>query len=230
MTASDFGVAGAQAYITQTGSAPLSNTISTSITFTPNYSYIGTSGGVVDLTFLSLATANSGVNENLVNFTLDLNSYVNQATLLVSNAVQFDGGSTTGTNSILLSGGIDGANLTLTMNDTMTTINTSGNTYQIQNAVTILNGTTTLGSFNFTTTGNAANAGSYDPINNPLTLLTGVTPIGRDDYPNFLNSGANVNITSVTVQAGAVPEPYTWAMMLGGLGLLTFLHRRARRA
>jgi hypothetical protein len=53
------------------------------------------------------------------------------------------------------------------------------------------------------------------------------------------STGTAINASLITglsgpgffeVEAQAVPEPSSWALMLGGLGLLAFWHRRSRRA
>ncbi len=42
----------------------------------------------------------------------------------------------------------------------------------------------------------------------------------------FLNTDGGVDNIEVEVEGEAIPEPQTWALMMGGLGLLLFYHRR----
>jgi len=184
----------------------------------------------VDLNPFYIGTANSGAGNPLLNFQLDLNSYVNQATLIVSSNIQYGGGTVSGTNSILLTGGINGGSgQTFTINDTTTSTNIGGLTWQITNVGTIMDGTTTLLNFNFTTTGNATNS-TFDPANNPITLDTGVGPLARNDYAGFLAPGADVNISDVSVTVGAVPEPSTYALLGLGLAAMVIVSRIRRRS
>jgi PEP-CTERM motif len=43
-----------------------------------------------------------------------------------------------------------------------------------------------------------------------------------------LSNNAVIGLDNVVFQTSAVPEPSTYAMMLGGLGLLAFMARRKR--
>ncbi len=43
-----------------------------------------------------------------------------------------------------------------------------------------------------------------------------------------LSNNAVIGLDNVVFQAAPVPEPSTYAMMLGGLGLLAFMARRKR--
>jgi hypothetical protein len=230
MTASDFSVkptgaapSGGEAYISsQTSTGPLSNTIATSITFTPTYTITGTSGGQTDISVLSLISENS--NNNLLNIALEATTFEGRASIVMTSGIAFGGGSTTGTTTINSTSGIDGfSGLTLTVNDIMTSTESSGNVWSINNVGSLYNGTTLLGNFNYTTTGAAGS--SFDPINNKLTLTTGINPNLRVDYQGLIGSGANVQISNVTVEV--VPEPSTYALLLGGVvSLFCLAYRR----
>lgn len=75
---------------------------------------------------------------------------------------------------------------------------------------------------------NPANGNQSDPNTNPLVTLT----IGDDIYGQV--TGLRFNSTQNAFEfdnlAVAVPEPTTWAMMIGGFGLLGAAVRRSRKA
>lgn len=56
------------------------------------------------------------------------------------------------------------------------------------------------------------------------TAFTSITLTGGNNFTNF------DNLTLATAVSGAVPEPATWAMMIGGFGLAGVAVRRRRRA
>jgi len=92
---------------------------------------------------------------------------------------------------------------------------------------TISVGGSVVFSFDFTTAGDTLNAGTFDPVNNPLTVEAGIID-GSSDYPNppttentYFAPGATVNVSNIDVSVGAVPEPSTYALL--GIGFLLLL-------
>lgn len=75
---------------------------------------------------------------------------------------------------------------------------------------------------------NPANGNQTDPNTNPLVTLT----IGDDIFGQVtaLRFSSTQNAFEFDNLAVAVPEPTTWAMMIGGFGLLGAAVRRSRKA
>lgn len=83
------------------------------------------------------------------------------------------------------------------------------------------NGATLLGGFMFGADAFAAN-------NRPSVLFSGLTPITRFTFESVGGGQLNTGIDNVSITA--VPEPESWAMMIGGFALAgAALRRRARR-
>ena len=66
-------------------------------------------------------------------------------------------------------------------------------------------------------------------LNAPVTGIDGLRLIGQNG--GYANGGGFIGVIQFEVNAGTVPEPSTYALMLGGLALLAFaLHSRSLRA
>ena len=84
-----------------------------------------------------------------------------------------------------------------------------------------------LATFNGATVIAAANGDQSDPQTNRLVTLT-LTGNSMTDAAKlrFRSSGNAFEFDNVAIQAGAVPEPTTWALMIGGFGLVGASMRR----
>jgi hypothetical protein len=70
-------------------------------------------------------------------------------------------------------------------------------------------------------------AGIFDTLSTSLNTTIGQAYTLRFDLAMFGNSGNGTRVsTGALAQAGAVPEPATWAMMLLGFGAIGFQLRR----
>jgi hypothetical protein len=159
------------------------------------------------------------------------------------NAVTIQSGGTL--NQSIVSGGLGTSTLTLALNSGSTVNLVGGATFAFNlgatgasDQVNITGGTLTLNNqnfsnFTFTTLSGFTGTGTYDlfvtggsgDIMGSLGTTTG--SIGADTGTlSILNSQDLV----LTVTSGTVPEPSTWAMLLGGLALLAFRSLRPRRA
>jgi T5SS/PEP-CTERM-associated repeat protein/autotransporter-associated beta strand protein len=159
------------------------------------------------------------------------------------NAVTIQSGGTL--NQSIVSGGLGTSTLTLALNSGATVNLVNGATFAFNlgatgasDQVNITGGTLTLNNqnfsnFTFTTLSGFTGTGTYDlfvtggsgDIMGSLGTTTG--SIGADTGTlSILNSQDLV----LTVTSGTVPEPSTWAMLLGGLALLAFRSLRPRRA
>lgn len=95
-------------------------------------------------------------------------------------------------------------------------------------------GTGTAGTFTVTA-GQITYADAYfvDP-NTSSYLFLGTDPFGTTYYPNLSNARTGAQAVSMTaptfspVAVAAVPEPATWAMMIGGFGMAGGALRRRR--
>ncbi len=91
--------------------------------------------------------------------------------------------------------------------------------------LSFFNGATLLQSFTFAADANSANNflnQGYTTSGPAITRFTFVSTLGGQ-----LNTGIdNIKIETIS---GAVPEPATWAMMIGGFGLVGGALRRQRR-
>jgi hypothetical protein len=65
-----------------------------------------------------------------------------------------------------------------------------------------------------------------DIASHSLFAVTATLPFNGSENSDFLFYGNS----SIALDVAAAPEPSTWALMLGGLGLLAFWRTRARRA
>ena len=73
-------------------------------------------------------------------------------------------------------------------------------------------------------------AGIFDTLSTSLNTTIGQAYTLRFDLAMFGNSGNGTRVsTGVLAQAGAVPEPATWAMMLLGFGAIGWQMRRQRK-
>ena len=241
MTDSDFSQSaglpyGTQAFITSTDPTPDSPSLNISFTFTPNYTYTGTSGTQINVPLLTLYTP--GGNNNVLNVSMALSSFENNDMFSIGSGIQF--GSPTVGNTVYRSNSAgspyqsDGiqafSGQTLTFNDVETFSHTpfdmNGNAvFTITNDATLSAGSTVLATFTTSTTEATVN-GNYDPANNPLTLDVG--QLSTDAGSGFLASGANIVFSNINISSA--PEPSSYALLLGGLGLLVLMVRRTARA
>jgi uncharacterized protein YjiK len=94
----------------------------------------------------------------------------------------------------------------------------------------------------YTTSGATVNASLISGLSTPAGIAVSgsdifVTNEGTGTIGEYTTSGALVNASLVSglsnpygIAVEAVPEPSTWAMLLGGLGLLAFGRRRKLKA
>jgi hypothetical protein len=237
MLASDVSAGDEQAYITSTVADPNTNVINIQFTLVPTYTYTGTSGGQVNIPILELNTP--GGNNSLLTVTFVVSSYDNRAYVDISTGIQY-GGSTTGSygqtgypdNSSSANSPIDAlSGKTLTFNLTETITKTGAEVggatpYTVTNDGTLSEGSTVLTTYDTTTTGSTVND-AWDPVNNPLTASLGIITPGSSAPAGFFASPATVAFSDVLI---TTPEPSTFALLLGGLGLLVLMVRRRMSA
>ena len=138
----------------------------------------------------------------------------------VSSTTDSDQLAVTGGGAISLSG-----TLNIALGAGLGALTSSGNPYSLY--YVILNGGTSTisgGFSNFTIGGNAANVTS---LGNGISQLSenGYTfDISYDGTSSSLSGGDDV-----VLELTAVPEPETWAMLLGGMGMLIAIQRARRR-
>ena len=221
MTSGDDSVNGLSAYITGVSPGPAGTSINTQLTFAFNYTANRGTGNQAEITLLNLDTP--AANNAVLSFTESPFDFgANEIRFLVNSGIQYGGATSTGNGEIDLHPISAVSGLTLTLNIT-TTFSNVGDQFTITNTGTLYDDSDDLllGNYDLTTTG-AATYGGYDPANNPLTLQLGTTGVSTD--AGFISPGANTTISDVLIQT--VPEPSTYALMLGSGGLLLLAVRR----
>jgi hypothetical protein len=223
MTSSDFSVPGAQAYISATDQTPNSIAYDLQGTFTPSYNSSKVGGDYVTVSLLSLYTP--GGSDDLVDVSLAFNSFVDTAQINISSGIEYTD-STTGTSSY--TGPVGGLNAlngnTYTINDVVTfSVDTADGTAEVDNNGTLSTDGNVVYTFDTVTTGTTVNGDSFEPATNPLSLNVGILNAGVDT--GFFDSGASITYSNVSVSS-VTPEPSTYALLLGGLGMLFLAVRR----
>jgi hypothetical protein len=226
MTVGDIGAVAGNAYITSTTASNInSSSITSVLTFTPNYT-VGTGNQANDIVF-SLNTANANNPLLSVDFQpIDYGSPMLNIT--IGSGIHFgqDPDPTNPINdSTYSSPGTASLNgVTLTLRITTTFANVDG-TETLSN-VGVLSDASNPDLYTFdrviTSSDDPAMTG-YDPANSPLTLTLGDQNDGND---GILNTGSSITIDSADVFVTPTPEPSTYALLLGGLGALAFIARR----
>jgi hypothetical protein len=231
-------------YVTATGAAPESNSITSNFTFTPTYTLQGNGGGQGNITVFSLTTA--ATPTPLFSVTLQPFTYTHTDNLIFSAGVQYNANSADSGNGYFDSsqgaptlGSLSGVALTVDNVTTSTDLGPDsgasngfpvdyGDRYEIEDKGTVSEGSTILFSYDVTRTEDTTNG--YDPVTGALTLDLGIINgssdgTTTDTATNYFAPGANIDFSSVDVEVTA-PEPSTYALLLGGLGVLVLAVRR----
>ena len=181
-----------------------------------NFSFSGSNWNVSSLDFFSYQTAAVGFTFTSATWSIISGTNINTGTVVAS-------GTTAVTN-----GGLAGYRVTST-----TLTDTSRAIYKVSVDVTDFS----LTAGNYFITWSLAGTGASGPWAPPVAGSTSgnaLQSLAGAPYATVVDAGSGLNyelpfIINGTVAASAVPEPATWAMMIGGFGMIGGAMRSRRR-